>query len=206
MEKISDYFPELTELQLDQFSRLPELYREWNSKINVLSRKDIDSLLERHVLHSLAIAKFITFSAGSKVLDIGTGGGFPGIPLAIFFPETDFLLVDSIGKKIKVVEAVVQACSLTNVRCMKSRAEDINEKFDFAVTRAVAEFSLLHSWVKNKFLKQNINPLPNGIICLKGGDLSEELSGFENKIQTINLSNYFSQDFFTTKKIIYYSI
>ena len=203
MEIISKHFPELTTHQYNQFTLLPELYQDWNSKINVLSRKDIESLLEKHVLHSLAIAKFIQFSPGTKILDIGTGGGFPGIPLAIFFPETEFLLVDSIGKKIKVVEEIKNACGLQNVRCINARAESVKEKFDFVVSRAVAEFSTLYNWSINKILNQNKNSLPNGIICLKGGDLTEELKLFEKQIQTVNLSDYFSEEFFTTKKLVY---
>ena len=178
MSPIIKYFPEITEKQKDKFDRLQNLYSEWNEKINVISRKDIESLNEKHILHSLGIAKVIRFQPGTKILDIGTGGGFPGIPLAILFPECDFLLADSIGKKIKVVEEVANALNLTNVRALHSRAEKINEKFDFIVSRAVTQMPVFMTWTKGKFLKENNNSLKNGVLYLKGGDLSEELQDF----------------------------
>ena len=203
---IVKYFPDLNPSQIASFESLPKIYSEWNSKINVLSRKDIDSLMERHVLHSLSIARFIRFQQGAKVLDVGTGGGFPGIPLAIFFPETEFLLVDSIGKKIKVVEQVVNFLELKNVRFQQARAEEIQEKFDFVVSRAVAEFATLHNWVNNKFKREAVHAIPNGIICLKGGDLTEELKSFRKKVEIVELPDHFQEEFFSTKKLVYYPI
>jgi len=203
MQIIHKYFPDLTEKQIQQFSDLQNLYEHWNAQINVISRKDMDALYVNHVLHSLAIAKVIQFKKGTSVLDIGTGGGFPGIPLAILFPKTDFLLVDSIGKKIKVVNEVSAALDLTNVRTINERAENINETFDFIVSRAVTNMTDFKKWVKGKFNKKHNNSLNNGILYLKGGDLSEELRGISH--QQYGIANFFEEDFFETKKVIYIS-
>ena len=203
---ILKYFPDLSLNQKSNFEKLFELYTFWNNQINVISRKDIDLVYERHVLHSLAIAKVISFRPGTKVLDVGTGGGFPGIPLAILFPETDFFLVDSIGKKIKVVNEISNALNLKNVRAKHCRAEDINEKFHFVVSRAVTEFPVFYSWIKNKFLIQNLNDLKNGILYLKGGDLKEEFGIYYDHAQFYELKNYFKEEFFETKKVVYYKI
>ena len=203
---ILKYFPDLSLNQKSNFEKLFELYTFWNNQINVISRKDIDLIYERHVLHSLGIAKVISFRPGTKVLDVGTGGGFPGIPLAILFPETDFFLVDSIGKKIKVVNEISNALNLKNVRAKHCRAEDINEKFDFVVSRAVTEFPVFYSWIKNKFLIQNLNDLKNGILYLKGGDLKEEFGIYYDHAQFYELKNYFKEEFFETKKVVYYKI
>ena len=192
---IFKYFPNLSEKQKKQFSALGKLYADWNSKINVISRKDIDNFYERHVLHSLGIAKVISFKPKTKILDVGTGGGFPGIPLAILFPEYEFHLSDSIGKKIKVVNAVAESLELKNVKGIWSRAEEIKEKYHFVVSRAVAELSEFQKWTKNKFLSENFNDLKNGILYLRGEGDSE------NKI--FELKNYFSEDFFETKKVVY---
>ncbi|TWP28970.1 16S rRNA (guanine(527)-N(7))-methyltransferase RsmG [Apibacter muscae] len=202
MQTLKKYFPYLTEKQENIFDKLPSLYKEWNEKINVISRKDIDFLLERHILHSLGIAQVLSFQPKAKVLDIGTGGGFPGIPLAILFPETSFVLVDSIGKKIKVVQEVAEALSLTNVTAMHSRAEEIDDHFDFIVSRAVTQMPTFINWTKNKFLKKNMHSLKNGILYLKGGDLTEELKEFP-KAKIYPLSNFFEEDFFETKKVVY---
>lgn len=203
MQIISEYFPKLTELQKEQFVQLLPLYQDWNSKINVISRKDMDHFYEHHVLHSLGIAKVLQFKPNTKVLDVGTGGGFPGIPLAILFPEADFFLVDSIGKKIKVVSAVVEALGLKNVKAKQIRAEEIKEQFDFVISRAVTELPVFNNWMKGKFLKKNINDLPNGILYLKGGDLTEELKPFKSKGSIYELKAYFQEDFFETKKVVY---
>ena len=203
---ILKYFPDLSLNQKSNFEKLFDLYTFWNNQINVISRKDIDLVYERHVLHSLGIAKVISFRPGTKVLDVGTGGGFPGIPLAILFPETDFFLVDSIGKKIKVVNEISNALNLKNVRAKHCRAEDINEKFDFVVSRAVTEFPVFYSWIKNKFLIQNLNDLKNGILYLKGGDLKEEFGIYYDHAQFYELKNYFKEEFFETKKVVYYKI
>jgi 16S rRNA (guanine527-N7)-methyltransferase len=203
IDLILKYFPNINESQIHQFSILPQLYEDWNSKINVISRKDIDLLLERHVLHSLGIAKITQFSSGSNVMDVGTGGGFPGIPLAILFPECNFLLVDSIGKKIKVVEEVALGLQLKNVRAQHERAERINEKFDFIVSRAVTDFNEFYNWIKNKIAKQNRNEFENGILYLKGGDLKEELKNFKNRTLVFDLTNHFEEEFFETKKVVY---
>ena len=203
---ILKYFPDLSLNQKSNFEKLFDLYTFWNNQINVISRKDIDLVYERHVLHSLGIAKVISFRPGTKVLDVGTGGGFPGIPLAILFPETDFFLVDSIGKKIKVVNEISNALNLKNIRAKHCRAEDINEKFDFVVSRAVTEFPVFYSWIKNKFLIQNLNDLKNGILYLKGGDLKEEFGIYYDHAQFYELKNYFKEEFFETKKVVYYKI
>lgn len=194
-EIIYKYFPTPSETQRKQFEMLGSLYAEWNSKINVISRKDIEHLYERHILHSLAIAKIISFKPKTKILDVGTGGGFPGIPLSILFPECEFHLVDSIGKKIKVVNAVAESLGLKNVKGIWSRAEELQDKYHFVVSRAVTELSEFQKWVKNKFRSENFNDLPNGILYLKG----EEDSG--KKI--FDLKNYFSEEFFETKKVVF---
>lgn len=204
MKQLLRYFPDLTEKQKDQFSQLPSLYQEWNDKINVISRKDVDNLMERHVVHSLGIAKVIDFKPKTQILDVGTGGGFPGIPLAILFPEANFHLVDSIGKKIKVVNEVSEALSLSNVKGEHARAEQITGQYHFVVSRAVTRLAKFHPWVKDKFLKQSNHHLKNGILYLKGGDLAEEVK--ESKLKRIKsyaLSDYFNEEFFDTKKVIY---
>ena len=200
------YFPDLTSQQQDQFKQLQQLYRFWNEQINVISRKDIDLLYERHVLHSLGIAKIISFLPDEKVLDVGTGGGFPGIPLAILFPETRFHLVDSIGKKITVVKEVSQRLGLQNVKATHARAEDIDEKFDFVVSRAVTQLKDFYPWVKNKFNKSSKNQLKNGILYLKGGDLTQEIAESGLDVKEFLLSDFFIGAFFETKKVIYISI
>lgn len=203
---ISSYFPDLSETQCQQFSALTDLYSFWNAQINVVSRKDMSDFLERHVLHSLGIAKVMSFQAGSKVLDVGTGGGFPGIPLAILFPDVDFFLVDSIGKKMKVVRAVAQELGLKNVRTAHDRAENINEKFDFVISRAVTRMPAFLKWIEGKFSLFCKNDFPNGVLYLKGGDLTEELSTVQYHHNTFNLSDYFKEDFFETKKVVYVQI
>lgn len=200
---IKNYFPEISSEQEKQFSMLFTLYKEWNDKINVISRKDIDELYERHVLHSLGIAKVIQFSKGTSILDVGTGGGFPGIPLAILFPYCNFHLVDSIGKKIKVVNEIASALELKNIKATHSRVEQIDEKFDFIVSRAVTQFPEFVNWVRQKIKKEQKNNLPNGILYLKGGDLSEELKLYINKVKIYELKNYFQSQFFETKKVVY---
>lgn len=197
------YFPSITPTQLEQFNQLPGLYNLWNGQINVISRKDIDLLLERHVLHSLGIAKVMAFLPGETVLDVGTGGGFPGIPLAILFPETQFHLVDSIGKKIKVVQEVANALGLKNVKASHSRAEEIHQKFDFVVSRAVTQLKDFYPWVKGKFNTASKNTLPNGILYLKGGDLSQEITESGLKVRQYYLRDYFTEEFFETKQVIY---
>lgn len=203
---ITKYFTDLTPLQTQQFEQLFELYSFWNSQINVISRKDIDLLFERHVLHSLGIAKVMRFEPNTQVLDVGTGGGFPGIPLAILFPQSNFLLVDSIGKKIKVVNEVATGLNLKNVVGKHQRAEEVNQKFDFVISRAVTEFPVFYTWVKNKFLNTSFNQLPNGILYLKGGELKEEFGHFYSKAKFYDLKNYFTEDFFETKKVVYYKM
>lgn len=200
---IQKYFKELTDQQIAQFDQLYELYSFWNSQINVISRKDIDELYERHILHSLGIAKFCTFKAGERILDVGTGGGFPGIPLAILFPETQFHLVDSIGKKIKVVTEVALALGLTNVKASHLRAEQIADKYDFVVSRAVTRLIDFYPWVKGKFNKDSKNAIANGILYLKGGDLKEEISESRLKAELYPLSAYFEEEFFETKYVVY---
>ena len=203
MDIVERYFTELSENQLEQFRQLEELYREWNEKINVISRKDIDELNVHHVLHSLAIAKVITFKAGTKVLDVGTGGGFPGIPLAIMFPEVDFFLVDSIGKKIKVVEGVAAALGLKNVTAKQLRVETMKEKFDFIVSRAVTAFPAFVALTRKRIREDGFNDLPNGILYLKGGDFEEEVKNFKDKISIYNIPDFFEEEFFETKKLIF---
>ncbi len=202
VETIINYFSDLTEKQQKQFSLLEGLYKDWNQKINVVSRKDIEELYLRHVLHSLGIAKIQQFKPGSSVLDVGTGGGFPGIPLAILFPETHFTLVDSIGKKIKVVEEVVHGLGLTNVTAVNSRVEEIKKQFDFIVSRAVAVMPTFTYWVKGKIKKESVHERRNGILYLKGGDLSEELARYKTA-EIYDLPDYFEEDFFETKKVVY---
>ncbi|MDX9846503.1 MAG: 16S rRNA (guanine(527)-N(7))-methyltransferase RsmG [Tenuifilaceae bacterium] len=203
MDIVFKYFPELTKQQRDQFLMLQELYSDWNSKINVVSRKDIDRLDVHHVLHSLAIAKIISFAKGTRVLDIGTGGGFPGIPLAILFPSVDFTLVDSIGKKITVVNAVAESIGLTNVKAQKARVEELTETFDFAVTRAVAPMPTIMGWVRGKVKPGGYNHLPNGVIALKGGDIKEELLPFGKMVQRWIISNLFEEEYFEEKQVVF---
>lgn len=201
---IENHFSGLTPLQISQFAQLQELYTYWNSQINVISRKDIEHLTERHVLHSLAIAKLTSFMPGTCILDVGTGGGFPGIPLAIMFPEVQFMLADSIGKKIKVVNEVASALKLENVTGVHQRAESIPQKFDFVISRAVTEFSVFYNWIKNSFRVQQIdNPMNNGILYLKGGDFQSEVAPFGQRAHIYNISDWLSEPFFETKKIIY---
>ena len=202
MKEITKYFPNLTDNQLVQFQKLEELYHDWNAKINVISRKDIDELYVKHILHSLGIAKVMNFEPKATVLDVGTGGGFPGIPLAILFPETRFYLIDVIAKKIKVVNEVVAALGLENVKAEQLRAENMKGEFDFIVSRAVTNMPDFVSWIKDKIKKQNKHKLKNGILYLKGGDLTEELKDFPNATE-YNLSDYFSEEFFETKKVVH---
>jgi 16S rRNA (guanine527-N7)-methyltransferase len=203
MDLIRTYFPDLSDVQIKQFAQLPELYSEWNSQINVISRKDIQQLTERHVLHSLAIARFIHFAPGSRILDIGTGGGFPGIPLAIYFPECHFTLCDSIAKKIKVVDGVASSLGLTNVETHVGRVEKIEAKFDFIVSRAVAPLPELLKWTYNKIRKEQRNVMQNGWICLKGGDLVEEATNTRKDFQILPVQTWFREEFFETKRIVY---
>jgi len=203
LEIIQSYFPDLSAAQIEQFAKLQGLYEDWNSRINVISRKDIEHLPERHVLHSLGIAKVMPFAPGTKVLDVGTGGGFPGIPLAILFPEVSFHLVDSIGKKIKVVQGVADVLGLKNVVATHNRAEELKDKYHFVVSRAVTRIAPFWDWIHNKFEKDNFNPLANGVLYLKGGDLIEELSELKIPFYSYELPRYFKEDFFETKKVIY---
>jgi 16S rRNA (guanine527-N7)-methyltransferase len=202
MEEIIKQFPNLTENQLLQFRKLEALYQDWNAKINVISRKDIDELYTKHVLHSLAIAKIQPFEPGTYILDVGTGGGFPGIPLAILFPETRFYLIDVIAKKIKVVQAVVDGLGLKNVKAEQMRAENVKGDYDFIVSRAVTNMPDFVSWIKDKIKKQNKHELNNGILYLKGGDLTEELKDFP-KATEFNIAEFFSDEFFETKKVVH---
>lgn len=203
MSVVEQYFPNLTEKQKDQFAKLYALYADWNEKINVVSRKDIENLYVNHVLHSLGIAKVMSFKPGAHVLDVGTGGGFPGIPLAILFPETNFHLVDSIGKKITVVNAVADGLGLKNVKGEQIRAEQIKNKYDFIVSRAVTRLKEFYGWIHQKVKDKSIHDLDNGILYLKGGDLEEELAELKKPYSLYDLSNYFKEDFFETKKVVY---
>jgi 16S rRNA (guanine527-N7)-methyltransferase len=202
MEEILKYFPDLTENQILQFQKLEDLYHDWNAKINVISRKDIDELYTKHILHSLAIAKIQKFEPGTYILDVGTGGGFPGIPLAILFPETRFYLIDVILKKIKVVQAVTEDLGLKNVKAEQIRAENVKGDFDFIVSRAVTNMPDFVSWIKDKIKKTNKHELKNGILYLKGGDLTEELKDFP-KATEYNISDFFENEFFETKKVVH---
>ncbi len=202
VEIIYKYFPDLSEHQKEQLEQLEVLYQDWNQKINVVSRKDIDELYLRHVLHSLGIAKVVQFKPGSAVLDVGTGGGFPGIPLAILFPDSNFTLVDAIGKKIKVVQEVIDGLGLKNVRALHTRVEQIDQQFDFIVSRAVAAMPTFVHWVKGKVKKKSAHSIKNGILYLKGGDLTEELKDYKT-VKIYELSDFFKEDFFETKKVVY---
>jgi 16S rRNA (guanine527-N7)-methyltransferase len=205
MEKIESYFTDLTDHQIEQFRQLETLYKTWNAQINVISRKDIDELYIRHVLHSLAIVKIQLFKPKSKILDVGTGGGFPGIPLAILFPEVEFILVDSIGKKIKVVKEISKELGLKNVKAQHIRAEEVKGEFDFVVSRAVTNMDDFVKWIRKKVAIKHKHELKNGVLYLKGGDLKEELSKFPNA-KIFNISDYFSEPFFETKKIVHIPI
>lgn len=200
---ISKYFPDLTEKQKQQFEALAPLYLEWNEKINVISRKDTESLYEKHILHSLGIAKVMPFAPHTKILDVGTGGGFPGIPLAILFPEAHFTLIDSIGKKITVVEAVANSIGLQNVTAVHGRAEKVTDQYHFVISRAVTQMPDFLRWLKGKFAKEQFNEKHNGVLYLKGGDLAEELAGL--RCELYNLNAYFDEEFFETKKVVYLS-
>lgn len=206
MDIILKYFPQISEEQKEQFAALYDLYADWNSKINVISRKDIENLYTHHILHSLSIAKLIQFTDGTQIMDVGTGGGFPGIPLAILFPECKFLLVDSIGKKIKVATEIATAIGLKNVRFRHSRAEEEKGLFDFVVSRAVMPLPDLVKIIKKNVSKEQRNALPNGLICLKGGDLQAEMKPFKKAAEADDLSMYFEEEFFKTKKIVYVMI
>jgi len=206
MTLIEHYFPDLSPLQLQQFAALEGLYQTWNAQINVISRKDTDYFYERHVLHSLAIAKIIQFLPGASVLDIGTGGGFPGIPLAILFPEVQFHLVDSIGKKIKVVQEVAGHLGLQNVEASHVRAENVKDRYDFIVSRAVTQMPIFLTWVKGKSAKKNLHPFKNGVFYLKGGDLSEELAGLRYPVKEFPIADFYTEEFFETKKVVYVQV
>lgn len=203
MDKILKYFPEITERQKEQFAALLPLYEDWNSKINVISRKDMDNFYEHHVLHSLAIAKVQPFKPMAEILDVGTGGGFPGIPLAILFPDTKFHLIDSIGKKIKVVQNVAEQLELTNVRTEQIRAEQLRGSYDFIVSRAVTDLGQFTQWVRGRISTIQYHKLRNGILYLKGGDLTDELAPFKKKVSTWEISDFFQEDYFLTKKVIH---
>lgn len=203
IDNIIKYFPSLTKRQLEQYEAMLPLYEEWNAKINVISRRDMEHFYEHHVLHSLAIAKVICFSPMTEVLDLGTGGGFPGVPLAVMFPDCRFTLVDSIGKKIKVVSDVVSRLGLTNTKAIQARAEQMDGEFDFVVSRAVTTLGEFVPWVRGKISRAQYNPLRNGILYLKGGDLEQELHPFRHKVRTWDISDYFEEEYFDTKKVIY---
>ena len=202
-ELVLKYFPHLSDHQVNLLNKLGPLYASWNERINLVSRKDIDSLYERHILHSLAISKIIEFKSGTRVLDVGTGGGFPGIPLAVCFPEVEFTLLDSIGKKIKVVDNICQDLQLKNVNTICDRVENLTEKYDFITARAVAKITLFYTWTKSKIISSFTNELPNGILYLKGGDLTEELKALKVQYKLIDLKDYFKESFFETKKLVY---
>ncbi|MDE5420532.1 16S rRNA (guanine(527)-N(7))-methyltransferase RsmG [Labilibaculum sp. DW002] len=203
MEILEKYFPDLSEEQREKFSKLKDLYTFWNDQINVISRKDMESLYEHHVLHSLAIAKVINFTPGTKIMDVGTGGGFPGIPLAILYPETNFYLIDSIGKKIKVVNEVAAALKLSNVKAEQIRVQQVKDKFDFIVSRAVTAFPKFVNMVRKNSKAKDQNSLPNGILYLKGGDFQDEISGYGSRISLYECSDYFTEEFFETKKVVH---
>ena len=202
MEIILKYFPHLSQKQIQEFAALQKLYSDWNEKINVISRKDIENLYERHILHSLSIAKFVQFKNAAKIMDLGTGGGFPGVPLAILFPDARFHLVDSIGKKLKVIEAVKEELGIKNVFTFHSRSEDMKFQYDFVVSRAVAPLEDLLNWTKGKYTANDQHPVRNGLICLKGGDIDVEIS-VAKKVQKVSLTKYFQEDFFKDKFLVY---
>ena len=197
------YFPLQEGEMRSRFDAMGALYSEWNSKINLISRSDLSHLYERHILHSLSIAKFITFRPGTRILDVGTGGGFPGIPLAVFFPQCSFVLCDSIGKKIMVVKDVISRLGLQNAEAVNNRAENLGGSFDFVVSRATAPLADLHRWAANQVSRKQQNAIPNGIICLKGGDLKDEIAPFKNRTEVVALSTYFDEPFFETKKLVF---
>ena len=203
MELISHYFPNLTPSQIHQFAMLPELYNEWNTKINVISRKDIEHLVERHILHSLAIAKILKPIKGTTFMDVGTGGGFPGIPLAIMFPESSFYLIDSIGKKITVVQDIIEKLGLKNVKTDKLRVEEVSDKFDFILSRAVTDLNVFYQWTKSKVSPISKNNLANGILYLKGGEIENEIKIIKAKVKIYEINDFFSESFYQTKKIIH---
>lgn len=203
IDLILKYFPDLTDKQIELFEKMDSLYQDWNQRINVVSRKDVELLYERHILHSLGIAKVFQFKTMTKIMDLGTGGGFPGIPLAVMFPDAEFLMVDSIGKKIKVVLDVIEGLGLKNAKPIHARAEEIDDEFDFVVSRAVAPLETLTYWTKDKFSKNYFHNFKNGLICLKGGELDEELAPFKKKVKIYELKDYFEEEFFTTKKIVF---
>lgn len=205
MNRLLHYFPDLSQQQIDGFSALYDLYAYWNERINVISRKDLPNFYERHVLHALAIAKAHSFSPGKSILDVGTGGGFPGVPLAILFPDSPFLLIDSIGKKIQVVSEIVDGLGLKNVQFKKARAEEIKGSYDFIVSRAVTSMPVFLSWVKHKVSQGSDNGFSHGILCLKGGDLTNEFKGIKGSIQEYPISDFYSEPFFETKKVIHWS-
>jgi 16S rRNA (guanine527-N7)-methyltransferase len=206
MNIITKYFPKLKPEQTDLFSQLQPLYAEWNAQINVISRKDFPDFYEHHVLHSLSIAKLISFTPGTKILDVGTGGGFPGIPLAIYFPEVQFHLVDSIGKKIKVVNNVIESLGLKNATAEQIRAEELKGEYDFVVSRAVTNLPEFVPWVRKNIAKKQKNAMPNGIIYLKGGDLTEEIKPFKTRVFVKNLSDWFDEEYFETKKVVHLAV
>ncbi|GGC13184.1 16S rRNA (guanine(527)-N(7))-methyltransferase RsmG [Dyadobacter sediminis] len=203
MELINKYFPDLSSKQRDKFGEMEALYQFWNARVNVISRQDIETLYERHILHSLGIAKVLEFKSGTSILDVGTGGGFPGIPLAILFPKAQFHLVDSIGKKIRVVQEIVQALELDNVKAEQVRAEKLDDSYEFVVSRAVTRMAPFVGWVKKNISRNSFHPLKNGILYLKGGDLTEELSELKEKARIYELSGFFDEEFFETKKVVY---
>ena len=203
MEHILKYFPELTDVQRNQLAQLETLYPEWNAKINVISRKDIENLEVNHILHSLGLVRFVKFTPGTRVMDLGTGGGFPGIPLAVYYPDVTFHLVDRIGKKLKVAQDIAERIGLTNVTFQHGDVKEVKGKFDFVVSRAVMDLGDMVPLVKRYIDSEDRNAVPNGLLCLKGGDLSDEISKYRNKVLIDELSSYFKEEFFKTKKILY---